>query len=89
MNNYSLLFIPVFIFIAISILPVSQHPSKNINFLVSFSILVKVILAIILFIEISQLFLTGLEGYIIGTLLFSVIRHSIPIGTEANHCFLS
>ena len=82
-----LLFVPIFIFTAVSTLPVSQHPSNRVNFLVSLSTLIGVLLAIFLFIRISPLVLTGLVGFVIGSLLFSVIRHSIPVGVEGKPLF--
>lgn len=77
-----LLFVPVFIYTAVSTLPVKQHSSNRVNFLVSLSTLIGVLLAIFLFSRISPLVITSLVGFVIGSLLFSVIRHSIPIGTE-------
>ncbi len=77
-----LLFIPVMIFTAVNTLPVHKHPSPGINILVSSSTLLGVLFAGFIYTSISPAVQTSLLGFIIGGILFSVIRHSLPGGTE-------
>ncbi len=73
-----LLFIPIAIFTGVSTLPVERHSSSLIHFFVSLSTLAGVIIASVFFSIIQGFVLIGLIGFVIGGLLFSVIRHSIP-----------
>lgn len=82
-----LLFVPIVIFTGVSTLPVRQHSSSLIRFLVSLSTLAGVIMAWALFDHIQGVILSGLIGFVIGGLLFSVIRHSIPWGKEGKPFF--
>ncbi|MFO8077887.1 MAG: hypothetical protein R6U21_04530 [Thermoplasmatota archaeon] len=77
-----LIFIPILIFTAVSTLPVRRHPSSLVHLFVSSSTVIGVVLAGI-FIDYLQGFVQiGLVGFVIGGLLFSVIRHSIPQGKK-------
>ncbi len=82
-----LLFVPIVIFTGVSTLPVRQHSSSVIRFLVSLSTLAGVFLAWLLVDYIQSPIQSGLIGFVIGGLLFSVIRHSIPQGKEGKPFF--
>jgi hypothetical protein len=77
-----LLFVPIVIFTGVSTLPVRQHSSYLIRFVVSLSTLFGVLVACLFFDSVHKYFQIGLVGFVIGGLLFSVIRHSIPQGKE-------
>ena len=82
-----LLFIPIIIFTAMSILPVNQHTSNKVNFIVSLSTLLGVLFAGVIYTDISAEIFISLLGIVIGGLFFSVIRHSIPMGKEGKPLF--
>ncbi|MCK5260658.1 MAG: hypothetical protein KAJ44_00580 [Thermoplasmatales archaeon] len=82
LNQVILFFIPIVIFTAVSTLPVKQHVSNKVNFFVALSTLFGAIFSGFIFTEISPFIQTALLGFIVGGLLFSVIRHSIPKGRE-------
>ena len=77
-----LLFIPIVIFTAVSTIPLQQHPSRRVNFIVSLATPFGVIMAYLLQPVLTLEFITTLIGIVIGGLLFSVIRHSLPMGTN-------
>ncbi len=76
-----LLFVPIAIFTAVSTLPVHRHPSAYIHAIVSSSTVLGVLVVSLLFTHIDGSIQTALLGFIIGGLLFSIIRHSLPFGT--------
>lgn len=82
-----LLFIPILIFTAVSTLPLRRHSTSLIKFFGSQSTLVGVILAFAFFDVIQGTFQLVFLGFVIGGLLFSVIRHSIPQGKEGKPLF--
>jgi hypothetical protein len=82
-----LLFIPIVIFTAVGTLPISQHPSNKVNFIVSLSILLGVLFAGFVYPDISVEIQTALLGVVIGGLFFLVIRHSLPMGKEGKPLF--
>ncbi|MDG6218216.1 MAG: hypothetical protein QCI00_02105 [Candidatus Thermoplasmatota archaeon] len=82
-----LLFVPIIIFTGVSTLPVRHHSSNFVRFFVSLSTLAGVVLAWLLFDTIQGIIQFGLVGFVIGGLLFSVIRHSIPHGKEGKPLF--
>jgi hypothetical protein len=82
-----LLFIPVMIFTAVRTLPVYPHGSAYIRLFVSLATLFGVLFAGFIFPDMSIEFQTALIGIIIGGLLFSVIRHSIPMGKQGKPLF--
>lgn len=84
-----LLFIPIMIFTAVSTLPVSQHPSNKINFVVSLSTLLGVLFVGFIYTDMAIEAQTALLGIIIGGLFFSVIRHSIPMGKSGKPLFFT
>jgi hypothetical protein len=69
-------------FTAISTLPLNQHQSKKINFLVSLSTLCGVIISILFNPYLNDTIITSFIGFVIGVLVFTVMRHSIPMGSE-------
>lgn len=77
-----LLFIPIVIFTAVSTIPVQQHPSRSVNFIVALSTPIGVVIAYLLQSFLSLEIVTILIGIVIGGLLFSIIRHSIPMGAN-------
>ncbi len=77
-----LLFVPIVIFTAVRTLPVRHHSSGFVRFFVSLSTLAGVFLAWLLYDAIQGIVQLTLVGFVIGGLLFSVIRHSIPHGKE-------
>ena len=77
-----LLFIPIVIFTAVSTIPIQQHPSKKVNFIVALSTPTGVIIAFLLQSILTLEIITILIGVVIGGLLFSIIRHSIPMGAN-------
>ena len=82
-----LLFVPILIFTAVSTLPLRSHSKPVIKLIGSQSTLLGVILAF-LFIDMIQGFIQiALIGFVIGGLLFSVIRHSLPKGKEGKPLF--
>lgn len=82
-----LLFIPVLVFTAVSTLPLNRHPDKKVNAVVSTSTVLGVIFAEFIHTSMSPYTQTALLGFIIGGILFSIIRHSIPPGTEGKPLF--
>ena len=77
-----LLFFPILIFTAVSTLPLNQHPLKKVNFFVSLSTFIGVIIAIVIFSEINEIILAALIGFVVGVLMFTIFRHSLPMGKE-------
>jgi len=80
--NAFVLFIPIVIFTGVSILPVRSHSSVVVRFFVSVSTLFGVVIAWMFFDLIQGMFQIAIVGFVIGVLLFSVIRHAIPHGNE-------
>jgi hypothetical protein len=78
LENVFLLFIPIIIFTAVRTFPVRTPSSIIIRLVGSLSTLIGIGLAWILFDTIQGGIQIGLIGFVIGGLLFSVIRHSIP-----------
>jgi hypothetical protein len=72
-----LFFIPMILYTALSTLPVNPPKSKILHGLLSVSTVIGVLFAE--FVVITPLIQTALVGFIIGILLFTVIRHSILI----------
>lgn len=87
LKELMVLFIPIVIFTAVSTLPVRQHPSNKINFIVSLSTLLGVLFAGFVYSNITIEVRTALLGVIIGILFFTVIRHSLPMGKEGKPLF--
>jgi hypothetical protein len=73
-----LLFIPILIFTAVSTLPLRRHSNSLIKFFGSQSTLFGVILAYSFVDIIQKNVQNALIGFVIGGLVFSVIRHSLP-----------
>lgn len=83
----TLFFIPVLLFTVMSTLPVDAPKHKSMQFILSLSTLVGVLLARFIYTDISPLIFYSLLGFIIGVLLYSVIRHAIPFGKEGKPIF--
>jgi hypothetical protein len=77
-----LLFIPVFIFTSVNTLPVTSHPDRKINAAVSLSTLLGVLFAGLIYGPVGETVHNALLGFVIGAILFSAVRHSIPPGAE-------
>ena len=75
-----LFFIPVLFYTAVSTLPVDSTKFKSIRFIISASTLLGVLFASSVSIALPVYY--ALLGTVIGILLFTVIRHSIPKGNE-------
>ncbi|MAG08468.1 hypothetical protein CMO89_03270 [Candidatus Woesearchaeota archaeon] len=72
----TLFFIPILLYTAVSTLPVDKTKFKSIRFILSISTLLGVLFAS--FVNITIMIDNILLGTVIGILLFTVIRHSIP-----------
>jgi len=77
-----LLFVPILIFTGVSTLPLHRHHSAWLNLFLSSSTLTGVLFAGIAGSAITPAIQAALLGFILGSVLFSVIRHSLPMGTE-------
>ena len=73
-----LFFIPVLFYTAVSTLPVDMTKFKSIKLLLAVSTLLGILFAQFVYTNINPILYFGLLGFIIGTLLFTVTRHSIP-----------
>ena len=73
-----LFFFLVFMNTAVHVLPLDISPSKWFRAWVSSATVLGAVLA--LFITLTTIWATILTGFILGTLTFSVIRHSLPTG---------
>ncbi|MBW2965886.1 hypothetical protein KY342_02150 [Candidatus Woesearchaeota archaeon] len=73
-----LFFIPVFLFTAVSTLPVDMTKFKSIKAILAVSTLLGIIFATFIYPNMNQIIYFALLGFIIGALLFTVTRHSIP-----------
>ncbi|MFO7677380.1 MAG: hypothetical protein R6V50_03235 [Thermoplasmatota archaeon] len=73
-----LLFIPILIFTAVSTLPLRRHSNSIIKFFGSQATLFGVILAFGFVDIIQKNIQNAFIGFVIGGLIFSVIRHSLP-----------
>jgi len=82
-----LLIVPILIFTGVSTLPVRSHSSLLVRFFVSLSTFVGVLVAWLLGDFIQTDTQIGLVGFVVGGLLFSVIRHSIPQGKKGKPLF--
>jgi len=81
LNNVSqglLFFIPVFLYTTLSTLPVTAPRNRKIKIALSASTFLGVIFSF--FIRLDPVATSSLIGIIIGALLFSVTRHSLPMG---------
>ena len=76
----TLFFIPVLFYTAVSTLPVDKTKFMAIRFVLSMSTLLGVLFAS--FVNIIPMIYYALLGTVIGILLFTIIRHSIPSGKE-------
>jgi hypothetical protein len=73
-----LFFIPVLFYTSVSTLPVDMTKSKIIKAVLSISTLLGILFAKFIYPDIDSTLYYSLLGFIIGTLLFTVTRHSIP-----------
>jgi hypothetical protein len=73
-----LFFIPVLFYTSVSTLPVDMTKSKIIKAILSISTLLGILFAKFIYPDINSVLYYSLLGLIIGTLLFTVTRHSIP-----------
>jgi hypothetical protein len=73
-----LFFIPVLFYTAVSTLPVDMTKVKSIKLILSISTLLGVIFSAFIYPSMNQIIYFSLLGFIIGALLFTVTRHSIP-----------
>ena len=76
-----LFFIPIFLNTAIHVLPFDLTTSNIIRGIVASSTFLGALVASFIFMP-SQFIIIILVGFIVGTLVFSVIRHSLPSGKE-------
>ena len=77
-----LFFIPVFLYTAVSTLPVDISQSKIINLVVSSSTFLGVLIGGGFYQNAHPIVYLALLGFIIGALSFTVFRHSIPQGSK-------
>ncbi len=77
-----LFFIPVLIYTGVSTLPVDITESKIIRIIVALSTLFGIVFVKYIYTTMSPLIFNILLGFIVGTLFFTVTRHSIPIGKK-------
>lgn len=77
-----LFFIPVISFVFVSTLPTDPHPSKAKSFLLSSSTLIGVLFATFFLTYLPLWLETTLIGFVLGVMLFTVIRHHIPFGKK-------
>lgn len=82
-----LFFIPILIFTAVSTLPVRLHFNVKWNIFVSSATVLGVIIALFFSQQIPTVIFNALLGFVIGALLFSVIRHSLPPGKKGKPLF--
>ena len=78
--------IPIFLNTAVHVLPLNIAPSRAVRGIVASSTLLGVLFAAFLFMP-TQLMSVMLIGFLVGTLLFSIIRHSLPSGKEGKPTF--
>ena len=81
-----LFFIPIFLNTAVHVLPLDIAPSKLVRGVVASATLIGVLVASFVFMP-NPITITVLIGLVVGTLLFSVIRHSLPYGKEGKPSF--
>jgi hypothetical protein len=77
----ALFFFPVFFHTAVHTLPVDITKSRNMKIFLATATLWGVLTAAYIYTP-SMMITTILIGFVIGALLFSVIRHSLPTGRE-------
>lgn len=82
-----LFFIPVLFYTAVSTLPVDPTKFKSVRLIVSTSTLLGILFARFIYTNMSLSIYYILLGFVIGALLFTVIRHSIPKGKEGKPLF--
>ena len=75
-----LFFIPILLHTSVSALPVDAPTSKNMKYIIASSSFLGVVVSYFAFTYIPLTVFTVLLGFIVGTLIFTTIRHSIPEG---------
>jgi hypothetical protein len=75
-----LFFFPVFLYTAVSTLPVDTSRYKKIKVVLAMSTLLGVLYA--MYLPVPVYMVNVLLGLLIGTLIYTVIRHSIPFADE-------
>ncbi|MBU0614535.1 MAG: hypothetical protein KJ601_00415 [Nanoarchaeota archaeon] len=75
-----LFFVPIFFYTAVSTLPVDPSKYKWVKIVLSSSTLIGVLFG--MFIPIPILLTNVIIGFVIGTMIYTVIRHSIPFEKE-------
>jgi hypothetical protein len=86
-NQGILFFIPVLLFTTVSTLPVDMTKSKIIKVILAVSTLLGILFAKFIYPNIDPTLYYILLGLVIGTLLFTVTRHSIPKNKEGKPLF--
>jgi hypothetical protein len=85
----TLFFIPVLVYTAVSTLPVDITKFKSLRIIVASSTLLGILFAAYIYTTMSPLVFNILLGFIVGTLSFTVTRHSIPIGKKGEPLYFT
>ena len=82
-----LFFIPVFLYTSVDTIPVDMTKSKIIKAILVFSTLLGILFSTFVYKDMNFMVYLVLLGFIIGTLTFTVTRHSIPQGKKGRPLF--
>jgi len=82
-----LFFIPVLLYTSVDTIPVDRATSKITKAILAFSTLLGILFSIFIYKNMSGIVYLTLLGFIIGTLTFTVTRHSIPDGKKGSPLF--